>query len=149
MMSWIQNKIEKLGIAYRNKYYAPDTFYEYAIDVTVEKSQTLPIRILKGRYAGVVYCYDTIKIGDENVDGTADATYNIEVIQFTDKLRKDFYQDKKFLKTVGNILLSIFWQTIEYDKERKEQKPNDEHREDYIEEPVPKRTVRSKDSAVH
>lgn len=149
MMSWIQSKIEKLGIAYRNKYYAPDDFYEYAIDVSVEKSQTLPIRIRKGKYAGVVYCYDTIKISNENVDGTADATYNIEVIQFTDKLRKDFYQDKKFLKTVGNILLSIFWQTIEYDKERKEQKPNDEHREDYIEEPVPKRTVRSKDSAVH
>ena len=149
MMKWIQSKLEKLGIAYRNKYYAPDNFYEYAIDVTVEKSQTLPIRILKGRYAGVVYCYDTIKIGNENVDGTADATYNIEVIQFTDKLKKEYYEDKKFLKTVGNILLSIFWQTLEYDKERKEQNANDEHREDYVEEPLPKRGVRSKDSAFH
>ena len=149
MMKWIQNKLERLGIAYRNKYYASDDFYEYAIDVSVEKSQTLPVRILKGKYTGVVYCYDTIKIDSENVDGTADATYNINVIQFTEKLREDYYEDKKFLKTVGNILLSIFWQTIEYEKERKEEQSNDEHREDYVEEPVPKRTVRSKNSAVH
>jgi hypothetical protein len=148
MMSWIQNKLERLGIAYRSKYYAPDSFYEYAIDVSVEKSQTLPIRIMKGKYAGVVYCYDTIKIGKENVDGTADATYNIDVIQFTEKLRKDFYNDKKFLKVVGNVLLSIFWETIQQD-ESKKGNVDDEHREDYIEEPVPNRTVRSKDSPIH
>jgi hypothetical protein len=149
-MNWIQSKLEKLGIAYRNKYYAPDDFYEYAIDVSVEQNQALPVRILKGKYAGVVYCYDTIKIGKENIDGTADATYNIEVIQFTDKLKKEYYEDKKFLKTVGNILLSIFWETIKYEEESKKgQIDDDELREDYIEEPVPKRTVRPKDSAVH
>lgn len=149
MMEWIQNKFEKLGIAHRSKYYAPDNFYEYAIDVSVEKSQTLPIRILKGKYVGVIYCYNTIKIGDENVDGSADATYNIDVIQFTDKLREDYYKDKKFLKIVGNVLLSIFWETIKYEEESKKGKVDDESREDYFEEPVPNRTVRSKDSAIH
>ena len=151
MMSWIQNKLEKLGIAYRKKYYGQGEFYEYAIDVSLEESQALPIRILKGKYAGVVYCYDTIRITEENVDGTADATYNIEVIKFTDKLRKDFYSDKKFLKVVGNILLALFWDTIEAQKHKEDPsgESDDEHREDYIEEPLPKRRVRQKDSAVH
>lgn len=149
MMKWIQSKLEKLGIAYRKKYYSQGEFYEYAIDVSLEESQALPIRILKGKYAGVVYCYDTIRITEENVDGTADATYNIEVIQFTDKLKQNFYEDKKFLRVVGNILLALFWDTIEAQKEKKEGNLDDEYREDYIEEPVPKRTVRSKDSAFH
>lgn len=149
MMKWIQSKLEKLGIAYRKKYYGQGEFYEYAIDVSLEESQALPIRILKGKYAGVVYCYDTIRITEQNVDGTADATYNIEVIKFTDKLKQNFYEDKKFLKVVGNILLALFWDTIEAQKEKQEGNLDDEHREDYIEEPLPKRRVRSKDSAVH
>jgi len=149
IMSWIQNKLEKLGIAYRKKYYSSGEFYEYAIDVTLEESQALPIRILKGKYAGVVYCYDTIRITEENVDGTADAVYNIEVIQYTDKLKKNFYEDKKFLKVVGNILLALFWDTIQDQKQKQEGNLDDEHREDYIEEPHVGRTVRSKDSAVH
>jgi len=149
MIKWIQNKLERLGIAYRKKYYAPDNLYEYAIDVSVEKSQTLPVRILKGKYAGVVYCYDTIKIGDDRVDGSVDATYNINVIQFTEKLREDYYKDKKFLKVVGNILLSIFWETIRYEEESKKGKVDDESREDYFEEPHVRRTVHSKDSPVH
>ena len=150
VMNWIQNKLERLGIAYRKKRYCSGEFYEYAIDVSLEKSQNLPIRILKGKYAGVVYSYDTIRITEENVDGTADAVYNIEVIQYTDKLKKNFYEDKKFLKVVGNILLAPFWDTIQHQKEKQEGNLDDnEHRENYIEEPLPKRRVRSKNSAVH
>ena len=68
------------------------------------------IKILDGEYAGLVYQYDVVKIGEEAEDGSAELTFNTITVENPRNVDLTEENDKGIL---GGILVSIIQEQLE------------------------------------
>jgi len=68
------------------------------------------IKILDGEYAGLVYQYDVVKIGEELEDGSADLTFNTITVSNPNNVDLTEENDKGIL---GGILVEIIKEQLE------------------------------------
>jgi len=68
------------------------------------------IKILDGEYAGLVYQYDVVKIGEELEDGSANLTFNTITVANPNNVDLTEENDKGIL---GGILVSIIQEQLE------------------------------------
>lgn len=67
------------------------------------------IKILEGKYAGVIYQYDTIEVGEETEDGGAKLKFNYIVVLNENKLELD---NNEFITIMGDILLEFLQEYV-------------------------------------
>lgn len=102
------------------------------------------VDILDGTFEGTTYAYDRVRIVD---DGRID--FEIKVIEAPLGADYDFTSDAKFVTMTRDIFASIIEASFKNYKEVRSEILNDEDdRTDYIEEPTPKRTVRTKGASI-
>lgn len=68
------------------------------------------IKILDGEYAGLVYQYDVVKIGEEAEDGSTDLTFNTITVENPRNVDLTEENDNGIL---GGILVSIIQEQLE------------------------------------
>lgn len=113
------------------------------------KSNLVAIKILTGKYAGVVFRYvDSIQVADkENPDGSLSITFECDILEPLKFDKAKLKGNKKFEKIVGDILISIIMsQAVE--TVAKEIEKDEEAGNDYTEEFDSRRRVRQKSSTV-
>ena len=81
--------------------------YEYDETVSVERRETVPIRITDGEYEGVTYQYGTIKFIEEGDNVRCNFTYNII------ENPNDIKEDQDFVNQLGEILVEVLNDEIE------------------------------------
>lgn len=125
-------------------------YFKICHDITNYNGESIiEIELLRGPYAGTRYSISDIQILDEK---SGKATFDVQVINFSENLSQDFANDARFQKILGDVFHIILENAINnYSNVRKEiirDDVNEESREDYIEEPVKQRAVRKKGAAV-
>ncbi len=81
--------------------------YEYDDSVVVESNTTVPIKIIEGKYKGVVYQYGTIKFLEEDDNVRCNFTYNII------ENPSEHKEDQEFIDQLGEILVEVINDEIE------------------------------------
>lgn len=144
MRKLLQPHIDKIQSWNRKRKYKQEKYFKVAVGVT--SNGILPIELLKGPFAGIIYSYGTINIGEDLGHMGARASFDIEIIRGFENV----IADPKFCKIAGDILLLMLDKAIMTQAEKfiGGNTEDEEIGEDYIEEPVPQRTVRAKDSAI-
>lgn len=155
----LNNLRDKFNAWYRDYKYRRGKFYEiYSDDKLYEnESHVAAFKLLKGKYKDVVFSIGTIKVGETLPDGSAKATFDVDVIQQPSKFKRDLTLDAAFNKITSDIVLVVLEDAIKSADERMKSLEQelrgadnefDEDRTDYIEEPVQKRAVRKKNPSV-
>ena len=145
MSKLLQPIIDKYQRWNRERKYKRDKYFKISTPPSDELLSILKVELLAGPYKGVVYSYGPITIGDDLGHKGANASYEL----FINVGENNLLNDKKFTKIVSDILLLIIDEAVKAQAEKFAlENLNEEIREDYIEEPVPKRTVHEKDSAI-
>jgi len=78
-----------------------------------EATNTAIIEITDGEFSGVKYCYQTIKLAEEeNEDGTIDLTFEYEVVEKPEGFEHDLENpadeiQEKFGNVLGDILVDV------------------------------------------
>lgn len=112
-----------------------------------QKTDVATIKLLKGKYAGVIYGYSKVDIPDkENEDGSLNMSFDYAIYDKNGLEDFDFLGNKKFQKIVGDILTSMLIETAITTS--MEDLKNEEAGDDYTEEPDTRRRVRKKSSTV-
>jgi len=138
-----QPTIDKLNSWIRQRKYKKDVYYRIASET--EHSGIMPIELLKGPFKGIIYSYGTINVGEDLGIMGAQASFDIEII----KGPQNILENESFAKISGQVLLTILEIAIKNQAEVfLKGSLDEENREDYIEEPVPQRTVRKKNPTV-
>jgi len=145
MSKLLQPIIDKYQRWNRERKYKRDKYFKISTPPSDELLSILKVELLAGPYKGVVYSYGPITIGDNLGYRGADASYEL----FINVGENNLLNDKKFTKIVSDILLLIIDEAVKAQAEKFAlENLNEEIREDYIEEPVPQRTVSKKNPTV-
>jgi hypothetical protein len=151
MSKLTQKIIDKLSSKYRNWKYKENVYFKIA-DINVTHDGLLAIELLKGPYKGIIYCYGSIKIGEDLGYKGSMASYDINIINdnMNHDIKDAYMNDSKFGKITGYILLNVMETAITMQAEKyiKDNFIDEENRENYSEEFTPQRTVREEDSSV-
>jgi hypothetical protein len=67
------------------------------------KSDLYGIKILKGKYEGVVFCYGEVKIKEDSANDQCKLTFNYQI----QKSPKGFKEDQKFENYLGDLLTKL------------------------------------------
>ena len=67
------------------------------------KSDLYGIKILKGKYEGVVFCYGEVKIKEDPANDQCKLTFNYQV----QKCPKGFEEDNEFENYLGDVLTKL------------------------------------------
>ena len=123
-----------------------DVDYTFVFDGH-KKDDVATIKLLKGKYAGVVYAYSKVSVADkENEDGTLYMSFEFVIVDPNGIKESTFSNNKKFEKTIGDILTSMIIESAITTS--MEELKNEEAGDNYTEEPDTRRRVREKGSAV-
>ena len=155
----LNNLRDKFNAWYRDYRYRRGKFYEiYSDDKLYEnENHVAAFKILKGKYKDVVFSISAIKVGETLPDGSAKASFDVDIIQQPSKFKRDLTLDAAFSRITSDILLVVLEDAIKSADERMKSLEQelrgaddefDEDRTDYIEEPVQKRAVRKKNPSV-
>ena len=85
--------------------------YKFLPEASVDSTQTCPIEITSGQFAGIVYRYGKIDFKEDGSDGL-NVTMEIEMIKSPNGFDKE---DKQFTQTVGEIFVKIVEAQVEVD----------------------------------
>jgi len=143
MNKLLQPMIDRVQASYRSWKYKENKYFKILTDT--DHNGIMAIELIDGPFKGIIYSYGSINIGEDLGFLGCNATFDIDII----KGPQNITEDTRFCKIVGNILLVVLEEAVSNmaDKYFKDNL-DEENREDYFEEPLPKRTVRSKDSSV-
>jgi len=83
--------------------------YKLLPEASIDISQTCPIEILEGKFAGIVYRYGQISF-KETDNGDLNVMMDIEMITAPEGFNQ---QDKDFTDTAGEIFVSIVEEQVE------------------------------------
>jgi len=83
---------------------------------TSDITETCPIKIKSGEYAGIIYRYGKISIQELEDDGL-NVTMDIDVISATENFDKT---NTSFTQTVGNIFMKLLEEKVEADMNEKD-----------------------------
>jgi hypothetical protein len=151
MSKFAQKVIDKVQAAKRNWKYKEGKYFNTIY--FPENVQGLKIQLLKGPFKGILYAYDTFNITEDLGDKGAQASFEIEILNedLPEKKINELLSDRKLAEITGQILLVILEAAITNMAENyyRENLADEEDRESYFEEPLPKRGVRPKSSPVH
>lgn len=67
------------------------------------KSDLYGIKILKGKYKGVVFCYGEVKVKEDPANDQCKLTFNYQV----QKCPKEFEEDEEFANYLGKVLTQL------------------------------------------
>ena len=81
--------------------------YEYDETISYESNTTVPIRILKGKYEGLVYQYGTIKFLEEEDNVRCNFTYDI--LENPNNIK----ENQNLVNQLGEILVEVLNDEIE------------------------------------
>jgi len=149
MNKFFQSLLDKLQSKYRNFKYTEDKYFKVAAPSNEE--DILQIELLRGKFKGIIYSYGPIKMNEDLGYKGKQASFDVSIsnLDLSEKQKNDYMQNAKFCIIVGQILLVILEKALASQVEKYyRENLNEENREDYFEEPVPRRTVRSKNSTV-
>ena len=144
MRKLFQPFIDKYQKWDRDRKYPEGKYFRVAYET--KHNGIMPIELLKGPFQGIIYSYGSVTIGEDLGYMGSKAAFDIEIV----KGPQNLIEDVKFCKITGDILLTIIEKAVyaQADKFESENLADEEIGENYIEEPVPQRTVRKKDSAI-
>ena len=83
--------------------------YKFIPEVSIDSTQTCPIEITSGQFAGIIYRYGKISF-KENDNGELNVTMDIEMITAPDGFDQ---QDKDFTNVAGEIFVNIVENQVE------------------------------------
>lgn len=149
MNKFFQPLVDKFQSHYRNWRYKEDKYFKASVADT--EKDILQIELLKGKFKGIIYSYGPIRMNEDLGYMGMQASFDCEVCNsdLSEKQKEQYLQDPEFCHLVGQILLVIIEKAVAAQVEKYySENLNEENREDYFEEPVPRRTVRSKDSTI-
>jgi hypothetical protein len=89
--------------------------------IEVVDSDQLGIKIKKGRYAGVVFSYDDIKVREEEGAGGL-LDFQTVIVSAPSHLKKDFINEKSFVSMVNDILRLLLIESIKIAEKKSEQR---------------------------
>ena len=98
--------------------------FEFLNDASTDPTQTCPIRIKNGEYAGIVYKYGKISLKEENDD--LNVTMEIDIINAPDDFDKN---ETTFTNTVGEIFVKIVESGVEVKKNDPSDLEDDVHQD--------------------
>lgn len=147
MNKWIQPYVDKVQAWNRNRIYKAHEYFTF--EPTADNKGT-QIRLLKGNYKGAAFTFAFLEFKEDLGYRGAQATFDITVTDHVADIKEGLPFPEEFIKIVGQIILVVLEYAIKNDIAIPEKVgfTNEEDREDYFEESVPERTVRSKDPAV-
>jgi hypothetical protein len=137
--------IDKIQSWSRKRKYKDGEYFRIAPEVDTQG--ILPVELLKGPFKGIIYSYGEISIDEDLGAKGAQASFDVDIIRGPQNL----IQDEEFSKIISQILLVILDKAVRLQAEKfyKENLADEQEiGEDYSEEPVPQRTVRSKNSSI-
>lgn len=147
---WIQQKIE-LAASYisswnRNRKFGIDKYFTVDNSISDPESGLFPVRLLRGPYAGTLYSYGLVHIvGGANSPGLK---YKVNILDGP----QDNSKDPSFMEITAEVLLVLMQEAYMKnggaDLLERENFDYEEDRDDYLEEPVQQRTVRSQSPTV-
>jgi len=85
--------------------------YEFLSDTETDPTETCPIKIKNGPYAGIVYKYGKISLKEEN--DNLSVTMEIDLVNAPEDFNK---QEEAFTHTVGEIFVQIVESGVEAKK---------------------------------
>ena len=88
--------------------------YKFIPEASVDSTQTCPIQITSGQFAGIVYRYGKIDFKEDGNDGL-NVTMEIEMIKFPEGFDQ---ADKDFTQTAGEIFVKIIESQVESDDDK-------------------------------
>lgn len=113
-------------------------------DYKNDETKMAPIKIVRGRYKGVTFCFGKISIPEkENSDGTYTLNFDYDMLNAGKHDAVKLANSQAFTDTLGAILNSIILAGIEREKTNDDKVGND-----YSEELDTKRRVRKKGASV-
>ena len=83
----------------------PNNIKESYVYVEAKKQDQTCIGIKGGKYAGVVYKYGNVSLGEETKDGNMPFKFKFEIIDNNAIPKEDFKED--FMNLIGDILVDI------------------------------------------
>ena len=150
MSNFARKIMDRLQLVKRKLKYKQDKYFKSTERPTDKPG--LKIELLKGPFKGIIYTYTTFNIDKELEDGGAQASFEIEILNedLTQKQIDEYLSDVKFAEITGQILLIIIEEAIKNMAQNyyRDNLADEEDRESYFEEPVPRRSVRTKGSPV-
>jgi len=97
---------------------------EQYVFVTTESQEQTCIGIKEGKYAGVVYKYGDVGLGEELPDGTMPLKFKFDILQ-SNGIQRDEFNDE-FFKLAGDILVNVIDKQHKIDMmENNDNEPND------------------------
>jgi hypothetical protein len=106
--------------------------YKFRDDLYKE-NETLPIEMLTGPYKGVILRYTNVAVKEQD-NGTATMQFGYDLLEMGDHTETSLRKDTKFTAHAGLILNAMILEMVG---------DTNATGEDYSEEPVEERTVRS------
>ena len=85
--------------------------YKFLPEASVDSTQTCPIEITSGQFAGIVYRYGKIDFKEDGSDGL-NVTMEIEMIKFPEGFDQ---ANKEFTQAAGEIFVKIVESQVESD----------------------------------
>ena len=85
--------------------------YRFLPEASVDSTQTCPIEITAGQFAGIVYRYGKIDFKEDDTGGL-NVTMEIEMIKFPEGFDQ---ANKEFTQTAGEIFVKIVESQVESD----------------------------------
>lgn len=150
MSKLIQKTKDRAAALYRNWKYKQDKYFKPVSYSS--KNYGLEIELLKGPFKGIIYTYLSFNIDEDLGDSGAQASFEIEILNedMGEKQKQELLTNVKLAEITGQILLIVIEAALKNMTENyyRENLADEEDRESYIEEPLPKRTVRSKGSSI-
>lgn len=148
MSNIIQSVKDKIASKYRSWKYVEGEYFEVVPD-SDDPSVMMTIKLLKGPFSGIIYAYGAINIGEDLGHRGVMASFGIDIVS-PKELEQHYLNDVAFSKLTGQILLVVLERAVEsqFTKTYKENISDEEDRESYFEEPVPRRTLREESPAV-
>ena len=70
------------------------------------------IKILKGKYEGIVFCYGEVRVKEDPANDQCKLSFNYQV----QKRPEGFKEDEEFDSYLGDILTQIISEEVKYDK---------------------------------
>jgi hypothetical protein len=146
MSKWFQPIIDKYESKRRAWKYKENVYFKTSI-----VNDRHAIELLKGPYKGIIWTFGDISIEEDLGFKGAQARYEIEILnpELTDRAKEKHMCDIEFTKLTGNILLVILEKIIAKQADNYfNENLNEEHRENYSEEPTAERTVSQESPSV-
>jgi hypothetical protein len=156
-MKSLLNKIKKFfqkdTVQVKNKTYKICTEQEFYVN----DKTSIVVELISGKYKDVVVGISTIHIKEILDDGSAEATFDMEIYRQPKSMKLNLIEDAKFNTIVCDILLQLLEEATSEIRDRMNQlsqesiEDSNEIRNDgtdYFEESVQKRTVRKKDPTI-